>query len=124
MEDQSDRDARRSNSHPFFIIHETNKPGPISQLDETDTFPYLGLTLDPRLTLAPAQKATNRSFWYAHGQTTMLDMHVHGLHPKHQVLLWIWTATDTLLPFMHDPAHIQHWDKQIDQSLAAIFCPK
>jgi hypothetical protein len=57
----------------------------------------------------------------------MMDVHVHGLHPKLQLTLWkqlVWSTTDTCLPFLWDPDHLKRLDKQINLSLASIFCPK
>jgi hypothetical protein len=127
MENQWDKDKRLTTAAPFHICHESGIPAPISQLREVFKFKYLGLILDPRLTFEPALNQTIQAFWYSHGQTRMMDVHVHGLHPKLQLTLWkqlVWSTTDTCLPFLWDPIHLKRLDKQINLSLASIFCPK
>jgi hypothetical protein len=127
MENALDKITRRETQPALYIKHEFNIPQPISQLKEVDKFRYLGLLLDTRLHYEVAVKDTIRNFWYAHGQTSLLDTHVHGLHPKYQIMLWkqlIWTTTDTCLPFIHDKNHMAALDDQIDLSLASFFCPK
>jgi hypothetical protein len=127
MEDKVHRSARQTKTHHHYISHESNIPAPISHLKEVDTFKYLGITLDCRLSFDTATKHNTRAMWHAHSQTRLLDMHVHGLHPRHQITLWkqlIWSTMDTYLPFVHDHNHIKHFDEQIDLSLASIFCPK
>jgi hypothetical protein len=127
FEDSEKQELRHATSTPFHIQHAHQLDTPISVLKEVSTFKYLGVYLDKHLTFDTAMKQSMKNFWYAHSQARQLDMHVHGLHPKHQLTLWkqlIWSTMDSCLPFLHSESQASYIDQQINLSLSSIFVPK
>jgi hypothetical protein len=116
--------ANRKANMQTFTLHDNSCTGvKIQTLKEVKTFKYLGLLLDQWLDLTEAMKATKRNFWHAHSKARQLDMHVYGLHPKDQLMLWkqlVLSTTNTILPFIHLDTQIT----QIDLIIISHFCPQ
>ena len=116
----------RNTQHKYFRLHNCAVPSQkIFILEEVLTFKYLGLLLDQSLSLVSALTAALKSFWFAHSQLGCYGAHVHGLHPKHQILLWKQLALSrlhTCLSFMYDPhKHTHRINHAITTSLAYTF---
>lgn len=93
-------------------------------IEETQSFPYLGVPLDANLTFRPAATNIRFKIKQAQREAGKIGLHPHGLHTNLKITLWkqiIQSAITHIIPFVQDEKSMLNIQHDMEESIKEIF---